>query len=77
MVGLMLLCLVCMPEGGIMVDKGLYRVFFIEEGIGVVRKCKGFGAEITSITFEGIYEGEIFRYKYTPEEEGYGEGRDH
>ncbi len=48
------------------------RSMFLNECVDVVEKGRINDVQITKVSVEGVYGGEIFRFSYTPEEEGYG-----
>ena len=47
--------------------------FFLNGCVDIVEMGRVNDVEISDIIIEGVYGGEIFRYSYTPKEEGYGD----
>ncbi len=44
---------------------------FMSECVDIVERGRSHEVEVTKVSIEGIYSGEIFRFSYIPEEEGY------
>ena len=44
---------------------------FISECVDMVEKGIQSGVKVTKITIDGIYKEEIFKFSFTPTEEGY------
>ena len=62
-------------QGGVIMGrfKPNARSMFLNECVDVVEKGRINDVQITKVSIEGVYGGEIFRFSYTPEEEGYEE----
>jgi hypothetical protein len=48
------------------------KLIFLSECTDIVERGRARKIEITKISIEGVYKGEIFSYSYKPKEEGYG-----
>jgi hypothetical protein len=45
---------------------------FLNECVDIVERGRVDDIQIEKVSIEGVYGGEIFRFSYTPKEEGYG-----
>ena len=46
---------------------------FGSECVDIVERGRINNVEVGKVSIEGVYAGEIFRFSYIPEEEGYGD----